>query len=107
MIIQTAVENAIKHGLRGLTGNTRLDINIRNTDHAMLVVISDNGRGLTAAEAKDDSTGTGMTVIRETLNMLNEYNEQQMVYKIGNNPGGKGCQVKIRIPLEYDYSLGG
>jgi hypothetical protein len=107
MIIQTAVENAIKHGLRGLTGNTRLDINIRNTDHAMLVVISDNGRGLTAAEAKDDSTGTGMTVIRETLNMLNEYNEQQMVYKTGNNPGGKGCQVKIRIPLEYDYSLGG
>ena len=48
-----------------------------------------------------------MTVIRETLNMLNEYNEQQMVYKTGNNPGGKGCQVKIRIPLEYDYSLGG
>ena len=106
MIIQTAVENAIKHGLRGLKGNTRLEINIRNINDTMLVLVSDNGRGLAAAETKDDSTGTGMTVIRETLKMLNEHNKLQMVYEMGENPEGRGCQVRISIPLEYDYSLG-
>ena len=106
MIIQTAVENAIKHGLRGLTGNTRLDIKIRNDDSIMQILVTDNGRGLTATEVKDDSTGTGMTVIRETLKMLNEHNGIKMGYEMGGNPGGSGCLVKISIPLEYDYSLG-
>lgn len=69
MIIQTAVENAIKHGLRGLEGDTRLDINIRNIGKIMQILVTDNGRGINAFEAKDDSTGTGMIVIRETLAM--------------------------------------
>ena len=105
MIIQTAVENAIKHGLRGLDGNIRLDINICNINNVMQVLVTDNGRGLTTSGTKYDSTGTGITVIRETLKMLNEHNEQQMSYEMGINPDGKGCQVKIIIPLKYDYSL--
>ena len=72
----------------------------------MQILVTDNGRGINASEAKDDSTGTGMTVIRETLKMLNECNTSKMVYELNMNPNGKGCQVKILIPLEYDYSLG-
>ena len=106
MIIQTAVENSIKHGLRGLEGNTKLDINIRNIGNIMQIFVTDNGRGINASEAKDDSTGTGMTVIRETLKMLNECNTSKMVYELNMNPNGKGCQVKILIPLKYDYSFG-
>ena len=106
MIIQTAVENAIKHGLRGLEGNTRLDIIIRNIGNIMQILVADNGRGINSNEAKDESTGTGMTVIRETLNMLNEHNNDQMEYQLSANQNGKGCQVKILIPLKYDYSLG-
>lgn len=105
MIIQTAVENAIKHGLRGLEGDTRLDINIRNIGTIMQILVTDNGRGINAFQAKDDSTGTGMIVIRETLTMLNERNEAKMVYELNGNPNGKGCQVKIIVPLEYNYSL--
>jgi len=106
MIIQIAVENAIKHGLRGLEGDTRLDINIRNIGNIMQVLVTDNGRGIDSSEKKDDSTGTGMTVIREILNMLNERNNDQMEYQLSANQNGKGCQVKILIPLKYDYSLG-
>lgn len=106
MIIQTAVENAIKHGLRGLEGHTRLDIIIRNIGNIMQILVADNGRGINSNEAKDESTGTGMTVIRETLNMLNEHNNDQMEYQLSANQNGKGCQVKILIPLKYDYSLG-
>ena len=106
MIIQIAVENAIKHGLRGLEGDTRIDINIRNIGNIMQILVTDNGRGIDSSEKKDDSTGTGMTVIREILNILNERNEAQMVYELNVNSNGKGCQVKILVPLEYDYALG-
>ncbi|MBP9983169.1 MAG: hypothetical protein KBF05_07470, partial [Prevotella sp.] len=72
----------------------------------MQILVSDNGRGINSDEAKDESTGTGMTVIRETLNMLNERNNDQMEYELNANQNGKGCQVKILVPLKYDYSLG-
>lgn len=105
MIIQTAVENAIKHGLRGLEGKTILNIDIRKINDLIQIMVTDNGRGLIASKSKDDSTGTGMAVIRETLKILNEYNSKKIIYEMNINPIGKGCIVRIIIPLQFDYSL--
>lgn len=106
MMIQIAVENAIKHGLRGLNREKRLDITIERVDNATHVMITDNGRGLDCDTPQTDGTGTGTRVIRETLEMLNSRNVNKIVYGLKKNPHDNGCRVDITFPDEYDYSLG-
>ena len=106
MMIQIAVENAIKHGLRGLNREKRLDITIERVGNATHVMITDNGRGLNCDTPQSDGTGTGTRVIRETLEMLNSRNANKIIYDIKKNPRGNGCRVEITFPDEYDYSLG-
>jgi LytS/YehU family sensor histidine kinase len=106
MMIQIAVENAIKHGLRGLNREKRLDITIERVDNATHVMITDNGRGLDCVTPQTDGTGTGTRVIRETLEMLNSRNVNKIVYGLKKNPHDNGCRVDITFPDEYDYSLG-
>lgn len=106
MMIQIAVENAIKHGLRGLEREKILDITIERVDNATLVMVTDNGRGLDSDNPRSYGTGTGTRVIRETLEMLNSQNVNKIVYGIKKNPHGNGCRVEITFPDEYDYSLG-
>ncbi|MBP7984852.1 MAG: histidine kinase, partial [Bacteroidaceae bacterium] len=62
MMIQIAVENAIKHGLRGLNREKRLDITIERVGNATHVMITDNGRGLNCDTPQSDGTGTGTRV---------------------------------------------
>ena len=106
MMIQIAVENAIKHGLRGLNREKRLDITIERIDNATHVMVTDNGRGLDSDNPESYGTGTGTRVIRETLEMLNSRNVNKIIYGIKKNPRGNGCRVEITFPDEYDYSLG-
>jgi len=106
MMIQIAVENAIKHGLRGLNREKRLDITIERVGNTTHVMITDNGRGLNCDTPQSDGTGTGTRVIRETLEMLNSRNANKIIYDIKKNPRGNGCRVEITFPDEYDYSLG-
>ena len=106
MMIQIAVENAIKHGLRGLEREKRLDITIDRLENATHVMVIDNGRGFDADDIISYGTGTGTRVIRETLEMLNSRNVNRIVYGLKENPHDNGCRVEITFPDEYDYSLG-
>jgi hypothetical protein len=106
MMIQIAVENAIKHGLRGLKREKRLDIIINRLDNSTHVTVTDNGRGLDSENLKSYGTGTGTRVIRETLEMLNSQNVNKIVYGLQKNPHDNGCCVEIIFPDEYNYSLG-
>src|SRR5574344_318660 len=105
MMIQIAVENAIKHGLRGLKNDKILEIKINSIKNATQVLVLDNGRGLKASNADSKGTGTGMRVIHETLEILNNRNREKLQYYMKENPHGIGCCVEITIPNEYNYSL--
>jgi hypothetical protein len=107
MMIQIAVENAIKHGLRGLEGEKTLEITIKRIDFATEIVVENNGRELELEKkCNENGTGTGTKVINETLEMLNSRNNRRMSYEMKKNPHGNGCRVEIIIPDGYNYSLG-
>lgn len=76
MMIQIPVENAIKHGLRDKEGEKRLSITVFRQDGNIIISIEDNGTGFrlqTGCPAMQ-STGTGLKVLNQTIELLNAGN---------------------------------
>ena len=107
MTIQIVVENAIKHGLRTIKpqeGKKReLSIHVCRKENATLVEVLDNGHGL-----KNDLSSrrkTGMKVVRQTIQLLNEKNHVPITFGVGNYHHGEtsGCRSWILLPDEYQF----
>lgn len=109
MTIQIFVENAIKHGLRPMKpqpGEAR-ELHIRASRHgdsATIIEVTDNGCGM--ASGKTPAPHTGIRIIKQTIQMLNEKNRQQITFGIESPEGGrgKGCRSWIMLPDDYDYT---
>ena len=99
MTIQIFVENAIKHGLQRQGGELTIRVN-RQGDSTLIEVI-DNGKGL---GNKSPMEHTGMKVVRQTIQMLNEHNHQQITFGIANRQPS-GCRAWLLVPSEYNYSI--
>ena len=110
VLVQTAVENALKHGLVGLDREKRLDIRIRKEGSGVRIHVIDNGRGFNAsAVSATRGTGIGFKVLYQTLLMLNKKNKnEQIEFNITPVPSDiypSGTFVNIYIPLNYSYEL--
>jgi len=90
MMIQTLVENAIKHGLEPKTEGGHIAIVAYATQNEVAVEVSDNGIGLDSYA--DD--GVGLTNIRERLKALYGYKAFLEI----ETPIAGGALFRIRIP---------
>ena len=109
LTIQIFAENAIKHGLRPVKPRQdryrRLTVQVSRKGNATLVEVIDNGNGL-----KDEgriTEQTGMRVVRQTIQMLNDQNSTPIQFGIGNWHGhdGDGCRSWILLPDGYNYTI--
>lgn len=107
MILQIPVENSIKHGLSPKQGTKKLSIGVAIDDGVLIVVITDNGVGYNAKAITSKGTGTGLKVLTNTINLLNQINARKMSYDIQsqNNEGESGTKVTVKIPLNYNFNL--
>lgn len=107
MFIQIPVENAIKHGLRGLDGKRSLTVSIRKQGQGIAISISNDGRGYRPQLMSSD-TGIGMKVIYQTIALLNARNAEKITFDIHQldptHTGREGTVVSIFIPAGFDYS---
>jgi tetratricopeptide (TPR) repeat protein/two-component sensor histidine kinase len=104
MIIQIPVENAIKHGLYGLTGEKRLIIRVKQEMDGIRIKVSDNGHGYTPGQQSSNGTGTGLRVINQTIFLLNRRNKnRQITFDIQSS--ASGTHVSIYIPTTYNYAV--
>ena len=92
MMLQTLVENAIKHGLEPKSAGGRLEIGAEIVDGQLAVQVLDNGAGFMP---KADG-GVGLTNVRERLKALYG-GAAELIISIP--PGGGTCAT-IRIPYE-------
>lgn len=96
LIIQPFIENAIKHGLKGISRDFVITVNIYNTQSRLIISISDNGSGMSP----------------EQLRMLNQKlaaNETDSVHAVRDKKTGSGIaltNVNSRIKLLYGDSYG-
>lgn len=110
MLIQIPVENAIKHGLRNKEGEKELNIAVFKEAGTVRIRIQDNGGGFSKVKERDDSrsTGTGLKVLTQTIQLLNEYNKEQIqisIHNIQTPKGENGCEVCFVLPDNYSYIL--
>jgi len=109
MIIQLFAENSIKHGFNGLDKSGHIDINISGYGQYLLIEVSDNGIGRKRAkENKSISSGLGIQVMNEYIELLNRRNNRKIRLRIidladGNKP--TGTKVKITVPFDFNFEV--
>ena len=92
MLIQLLVENAVKHGIAECIGEALLFIEIKMQEQALSLRVVNSGR-LEASQAKD-STGIGLTNIRERLDLL-----YGLKAKFILKQEGKNVVAQVNIPI--------
>ena len=109
MSIQIFTENALKHGLRPLKSQEghqcKLLIKVSRRDESTLVEVLDNGEGLQIA--KKSGTLLGGRVMRQTIQLLNDNNEEKITFGINNwqQDEESGCRSWILLPDNYNYQI--
>ena len=107
MLLQIPVENALKHALKDKDGERLLWIAVSASQEGTDIRITDNGGGYRADSVRR-GTGTGMKVIMQTIQILNQKNRQSIdisVHNVSLPSGDTGCEVAYRLPSQYDYQI--
>lgn len=107
MMIQIPVENAVKHALREKEGERNLWVSVCRRGSGICIKITDNGGGY-RPDSRNRGTGTGMKVIMQTIQILNNKNKEAIdvsVYNVSLQSGEMGCEVTFWLPDNYDYRI--
>ena len=94
MMLQTLVENSIKHGLEPKAEGGQVSITAEVANNKLRVCVSDNGLGFGAVPS--NGTGLGLQNIRERLALFYQGNCQFIITP--NHPSG--VAVTIEIPYQ-------
>lgn len=98
MMLQTLVENSIKHGLEPKAEGGNISISAEVAHNKLRVSVVDNGLGFGAVPS--NGTGLGLQNIRERLALLYQGKCQFIITP--NSPSG--VSVIIEIPYQYTNS---
>jgi Histidine kinase/Histidine kinase-, DNA gyrase B-, and HSP90-like ATPase len=93
LMLQTLVENAIKHGIEPKIGGGMIMISAHKDGDQLCVEVTDDGRGLSTATS---GSGIGLKNIREQLQLA--YVNASL--SLQPNPN-EGMKATIRIPMEH------
>lgn len=107
MMIQIPVENAVKHALREKEGERNLWVSVCRRGNGICLKITDNGGGY-RPDSRNWGTGTGMKVIMQTIQILNNKNKEAIdvsVHNVSLQSGEMGCEVTFWLPDNYDYRI--
>jgi LytS/YehU family sensor histidine kinase len=100
MMIQSLVENAIKHGLEPKAEGGRLEVAAEIVHGNLAVTVADTGLGFGRAETA--GTGIGLANIRERLKLL--YGDRASMNVADNSPSG--TIVTLTVPYQAQMREG-
>ncbi len=95
MMLQSMVENAIKHGLEGKPEGGTLRVRAEVAHSKLRVIVADDGLGFGAKPS--DGTGLGLLTIRERLKLL--HGEQGQLHIEPNVPSGVIATIEVPYQL--------
>ena len=91
MMLQTLVENAIKHGLEPRTAGGTVWILARETDGRVAVTVADDGQGFGGSNS--GGTGIGLQNVRERLRLA--YGSEASLSVVANFPNGVAATITV------------
>jgi hypothetical protein len=100
MMIQSLVENAIKHGLEPKAEGGTLTVSAEIVDGRLAVAVADTGLGFGRADTA--GTGVGLANIRERLKLL--YGDRASMVVADNQPSG--TIVTLTVPYQAQVREG-
>ena len=109
-ILQPFVENAILHAFRDMEGMGMITINAVREAHALVVGVSDNGRGMTAeeldeisrqVETEGQSKGLDQVGIQNVRDRIRLYYGEEYGVSF-ESEAGRGTKVLIRLPFRKE-----
>ena len=90
MMLQTLVENAIKHGLEPRTGGGTVWIRARRDGDVVAVTVADDGEGF---NSKTSGSGIGLKNVRERLRL--RYAGEANLSVVANFPAGVAATISV------------
>ena len=90
MMLQTLVENAIKHGLEPVPGGGTLWVIAREEPGKVAITVADDGRGFSD---EGGGTGIGLKNVRERLKLA--YGERASFSLVSNYPRGVAATITL------------
>jgi len=102
LVVQTLVENAVKHGVAAIRGPGRIEVEARLQEGSVVIRVADNGPGFRpGAESEPakpgDSSGFGLKNIRDRLH---GHFGAPASLEVRRDPESKMTVVSLRVPLE-------
>jgi signal transduction histidine kinase len=95
MMLQSMVENAIKHGLEAKPEGGTLKVRADVAHNKLRVIVTDDGLGFGAVPS--DGTGLGLMTIRERLKLL--HGDQGQLLIAANSPSGVIATIEVPYQL--------
>ncbi len=90
MMLQTLVENAIKHGLESRTSGGTVWILASEADGRVAVTVADDGQGFSE---QSNGTGIGLRNVRERLRLA--YGSEASLSVVANFPSGVAATITV------------
>lgn len=101
MLVQPYVENAILHGIGPKKAMGLISIHFQLADpHHLLVVVEDNGKGLTGKKVTPNKNSMGMRVTAERLALFNAPEKPNIL--IADREDGEGVRVSFQTRFVYE-----
>lgn len=76
LLLQPLVENAVKHGVSAIQGEGIIDIHFYCKERALVVSITDNGKGF---DKLSINKGYGLSLTQQRIELLNRVNKDQKI----------------------------
>ena len=109
MLMQTWVENAIKHGIRHKEGIGTIRVAVINRNSTgFSVCVEDNGIGRTKAkEMATTGSGQGLKILNEQITIYNQVNKFKisMTSSDINDLNGSVCGTRFEIIIPETYNF--
>jgi signal transduction histidine kinase len=96
MMLQTLVENAIKHGLEPKPGGGTVWINARRDGDAAVITVADDGNGFSTVGS---GTGIGLKNLRERLRLV--YDGRAALAVVANMPAGVAATISVPTDAQW------
>lgn len=88
--LQELMGNAIRHNPDAM-GKISVSVQVMIEDDLLRMIVTDNGKGFDPANLSE-STGLGLKLIRERVDMLGGYMQI-------DSAAGQGCRITIQVPV--------
>ena len=105
MMLQSLVENAIKHGLEPKAEGGELDVSAEIAHGDLKVTVADTGLGFSPGGAPTSGTGVGLTNIRERLKLL--HGDRASFVIEANQVDGVPLGTRVTISVPYQSRRAG